>query len=319
MIITATLIATAAAIHYTTTLVIGLMAGTAVVTGVAVGASVYFLKAPPQNLEDKAELDRFRQESMARQVRLEQTTKEWVDDTANTMKAVAATTVELQKHNSDSLHAFDKEIKMTTSANLQLTEVVTLLQRISESTSSEAQPLIEEIQRRLEDLTQTNHTLDVTGKSLAKTASMLEDSVAAHVATQKKLEDTIRADGLKIKALTRQLLDAKHVTTPDNQDIKIKAKALQCAENDVKKHTSKIAELELQLAQLALELQTMTQARQAQAIKMRELLAMNSRLSSKVRELGVKLEEQDIQASRRSPTATHALTLFGAAGGTRSF
>ena len=293
------------AVVYTTGLVISLMVGTVVVTA---GTTAYCMKSKPQNPEDAAELEKLRKESLERQQRIHQATKHLVDNTAGARRAIASTTIELHQHINDSARAFDKEIELTKGANLQLMEIATLLQQISESTSSQAQPLIEEIKRRLDEIDVTNQTLVATTASLTKTARMLEAAVAEHAATQKHLEGIVQEDGLTIKSLSLQLLEAQHKLQPDGDEIQLREVALCSAKNENQKLFSAIVAFNSQLTQLMSELETMTTARQAQAVKMRELLDMNTRLGRRVSQLSLKLEGKDVEIPL---SCSPSVTLFG--------
>src|SRR5260370_1327986 len=128
MIITASIIAGAAAIHYTTTLVVGLMTGAAVVGGVGVGVGVYYLRSPAPSEADLRELADLRAELAKRQAIIITQAETRVTHAADNIETIAATTVQLHEHIAVSAKVFEKEAEITKDSNLQLMEVVTLLQ-----------------------------------------------------------------------------------------------------------------------------------------------------------------------------------------------
>lgn len=311
MIITGAIFASAAAIHYTTAFVFWAIAGTAVVVGAGVGVTVYLLVKSPLSPEDMVALVKLHQEAELLEKKLQEDTGKLVTNTADYIEKIAATTDEIHEHINDSTKLLDIEAQFAKGANLQLEEIVALLQQVSHSTSHKAETLIVEIQGRLDELSKTNQELKTACGSLTKTAALLEASVVGYADTQKYLEGTIKTEGLKIKGLTDELLEAKKKMAHDDKDLNIKEMALICAEKENQKLLATISELELQRTPLLEKLKSVADAREAQAVKMHDVLLANHKLSQKIRELGLKLEEKDLKASLSSSASTHALTLFG--------
>jgi chromosome segregation ATPase len=305
MIITATLLATAAAIHYTTTFVLSLAAGAAAVGGVAAGVAVYYLKSPAQSEADIKELASLRAELASRKETLITAAETRVAHAADSVATITATTEQLHAHIDVSAKVFEKETELTKDANLQLMDVVTLLQKVGEETGSKANPLLEEIGCRLSQLDTIKSELNKTRASLEDTERRLHETVAQHGRAQETLSGTINANALEISRLTTQLQEAQRLVEPNNEAIQITKRALEVAEGEKTKLASKASELEKSLGSMTLELSTMTAARANQNVNMKKLLQTNDELTQKVRELSGNLNE-DV----RAPGGPRTLTLF---------
>lgn len=310
MLITAGIIAAVAAVHYTTAMVTAIAVGSASIGGFAVGLGFYYLREPAHNEEDTQELIRLRGELIRRNDRLREEASATLEHTQTNARAIANTTSHLHGHITTSTQIFEKEVAITAETNLQLLDMVTLLKKVADSTTTEVHPIIEEIQSRLQQIDITNSTLKSTCIRLDETEKLLEESVKKHAIAQEKLDATIEENSLHIMQLTMQLKEARALVNPDTEVINTTKHALDALQTENRKLIAKISELETNLNKLALELSTVTTTREIQAGKMKTLLTMNKQLTAQVNQLNDELEERDKDMAKNSSRGRHSPTLF---------
>lgn len=258
------------------------------VTGTAGVAGGYYWGSSKEDRKHKKALKKLKEEQHLRQRELHQSTHTLVTNTDSQIITVTNHTAAIQQQINSDTSNLNKEIKIARGVNLQLLSVNDLLKLASESIGRDMQPLIKELQRRLDELTSTNLELATAKTRLNQTVLQLQETVTQHAVIKDKLEVNIGESKKKIDGLTVKLNDAASLM-----------------QNSYDAKDKKITSLEVKCSELASQLST--------ALKMNKALrSENKALTQIIDSLSKALEVYEPQEKQEQPTHNAPkLRMFG--------